>query len=392
MASKWWKIRREMARLREQIVALAGTLSESRRTRQHDRLRPETVRVQAGEVTSRSKVAVLLIFQPGGVPPTVELTCRHLVSKGYAPLIVSNSPLSPADRLALLPWCWHLMERPNFGYDFGGYRDALWWLEPQRENVQRLLILNDSVWFPAFEGEQLLDRLEMSPNDVTGALAAEDRRSRQAAGKARPLFLSSFMLMVSLKVLRSENFWRFWRDYRCSDSKHRTIRQGERGFSAAMSQQGSFSIGAVHTRAQLDALITGADEPVAYEWLAGLVTLDPALESRRLVLLGQAVRDELWLRSAQALILEFTDGQNFLSTAPLLCLQSLGLAVVKKSRDAQNFAALHTILACADSGRLSLLADVRQEMQTLLGRTPTMQLPATLTAPAAHPPAASQPP
>lgn len=367
-------------------------MSESRRTREHDQLRPETVRIRVGKVSSQPKVAVLLIFQPGGVPPTVELTCRHLVSKGYAPLVVSNSPLSPADCLVLLPWCWHLMERPNFGYDFGGYRDALWWLEPQRENLQRLLILNDSVWFPAFDGEQLIERLEMSQNDVTGALAAEDRRSRKEAGKARPLFLSSFMLMVSLKVLRSDHFWHFWRNYRCSDSKHRTIRLGERGFSVSMSQQGSFSIGAVHDRAQLDALIAVADEQLTYEWLTGLVTLDHALEKRRQVLLGQAARDEDWLRSARALMFAFTDGQNFLSTAPLLCLQALGLAVVKKSRDAQNVEALHTILARANSGRLTLLPGVRQEIQMLLGSLSTTLLSSTLTEPAAHPPAADQPP
>lgn len=392
MSVRWWKFRREVARLREQIVALCGVLSESRRTRKHDQLRPATVRVQVGQVSLRPKVAVLLIFQPGGVPPTVELTCRHLVKKGYAPLVVSNSPLSPGDCLVLLPWSWQLMERPNFGYDFGGYRDALWWLEPQREKLEMLLILNDSVWFPAFGSEQLLDRLEASVNDVTGALAAEDSRSRQNAGKARPLFLSSFMLMVSRKALRSDHFWRFWRTYRCSDSKHRTIRQGERGFSASMSQQGSFSIGAVHYRAQLDALIASGDEQLAYEWLTGLVTLDPALEKRRQVLLDQAARDERWLVSARALMLDFTDGQNILSTAPLLCLQGLGLPVVKKSRDAQNLAALHTILACADAGRLSLLPGVRQEIQTLLGRLSATLLSARPTAPAARPPAASQPP
>ena len=47
-------------------------------------------------------MALLLLYQPAGVSDATRWTCEHLVHKGYAPLIISNAPLSEADR-ALLP-------------------------------------------------------------------------------------------------------------------------------------------------------------------------------------------------------------------------------------------------------------------------------------------------
>lgn len=367
MALTWWKLRRECSRIRSQLGDALGTVTESWRQRRYDAHREERLLMQHGAVEQRDKVALLLIYQTGGVAESVLVTCRHLMEKGYAPLVVSNTPLSQVDQARLKPVCWRLLQRPNFGYDFGGYRDGIWMLEREHICPQKLLILNDSIWFPTHAGERLLEQLETDSADVCGALAAEDRRSRQQTGRARRCFLSSFMLMVQRTTLERKGFWRFWAVYACSNSKQRTIRQGERGFSMAMGDQEQLNLGAVQRRVQLDALIDRAEPDTLANLLGGLVTLDAALIARRDDCLKAPLRDTAWLNEARGLMREFTDGQNYLSTAPLMCLQQLGVPYVKKSRDPQNLAALKQIVASAEAGQLALHPVILQELKQIVG-------------------------
>lgn len=366
MALKWWKLKREFLRLKEQLSAVVGSINEPSLQRRHDAERFKNLSVQSGKIEQKLRIALFLIYQPGGVPMSLLQTCQYLVSKGYAPLVVSNAPLGLNDQALLLPWCWRLIQRPNFGYDFGGYRDGIWLLEQGKIIPDRLLILNDSIWFPVFANADLLDQLEAYKGDLIGALAAEDRRKHKVKGQARQPFLSSFLLLAQRPLLESEQFWRFWREYRCSNSKSRTIRRGERGFSYAMVRDGQFRLEAIQRRIHLDALIDATDLDSADSRLGDLVTTDPELKIRRTVCLTHPKRDEAWLESVKFLMREFTDGQNYLSTAPLLCLDQLRIPYVKKSRDSQNMAALRLIVERAKAGEVLIDSTVLAEMEALI--------------------------
>lgn len=84
-----------------------------------------------------ARVAVYVIFPRTGFEETHFLAVRALARAGYAPFIVSNAPLSPTDRDRLLPEVWRYLECPNFGYDFGAYRAAIFYSAPRCPGSRR---------------------------------------------------------------------------------------------------------------------------------------------------------------------------------------------------------------------------------------------------------------
>ena len=190
-----WKLYREMDRLRQAGQAAIGRLYEPFLQRRHDRNRDRVLAFHAGDLPLGPKVAVFLIYQPKGLRPSCLLTCRHLVEKGYSPLVMSNTPLGEADLRALQGVAWKVVIRPNYGYDFGGYRDAILWLQDQDIVPDRLMILNDSVWFPVWPGETLIDRMEALPVDLAGAVIHHAQRRRKIA-TLRPAFIESYFYIA----------------------------------------------------------------------------------------------------------------------------------------------------------------------------------------------------
>ena len=142
-----WKIRRELDRIKTQLQGWFGELVEPAQRKKHDAwlaqfspdlcLQPQTRRI-----------AVFLLYQPAGITDSTLASCRFLSECGFSVLAVSNAPVSTLDRQRLAPLLWRFMERPNFGYDFGGYRDAIHWLWRQHIEFDQLLLVNDSIWFP----------------------------------------------------------------------------------------------------------------------------------------------------------------------------------------------------------------------------------------------------
>ena len=101
-----------------------------------------------GVVPAGSKIAIYLIFPKTGVLPTHLHSLRYMIANGYAPLVVANLPLQPQDVALLQEHAWQVMERPNFGYDFGGYRAAILHIKSLLPQLERLALLNNSAWFP----------------------------------------------------------------------------------------------------------------------------------------------------------------------------------------------------------------------------------------------------
>mgnify|MGYP001121682791 CR=1 FL=1 len=144
-----WKITRELKRPFQQIPALPrllGTLLFG--AKYYDMFLARRIKITPGALPRGDRVAIYLIYPQDGLLPSHRLALDYLLENGYAPLVVSNLPLSDQDMAELQGSCWRVMERPNVGYDFGGYRDGFLSLEGDREHLKRLVLLNDSSWFP----------------------------------------------------------------------------------------------------------------------------------------------------------------------------------------------------------------------------------------------------
>ncbi len=237
-----WKVRRELNRIVNQITGAPRQAYDYQfATRRYDTGLRQQIRRFDGALPEADRVAIYLIYPSAGLLWWHERALRYLHDKGYATLVVSNLPLSEADRARLLPLCWRYLERPNFGYDFGGYRDAVLELGERLADLQRLVILNDSVWFPLPGARDWLDDVEALDVDFAGAASnygtprpeIEEFATMQWSYRVtHPNFhYCSFALCVGPAILRDPGFLRYWKGLRLSNDKSRTVRRGEIGLS-----------------------------------------------------------------------------------------------------------------------------------------------------------------
>jgi hypothetical protein len=240
------RTRWELSRLRR----MPQLLSEATwNTPLHDlKARFGAVRQTEGALAAGSAAAIYVIFPTRGLQASHKLALRSLAAGGYAPIVVAHAPLAETERAELLTLCWRLIERPNFGYDFGGYRAGILSLGTGLARLDRLVFLNDSIWFPLPGAPDWLAQAEEKSVDFVGAVsnygvphvALDDYR--EAAWDYDPtragFHYCSFALWFGSAVLNDPAFLRFWRRFRLSDDKFRTVRRGEVGLSQFLLRRG----------------------------------------------------------------------------------------------------------------------------------------------------------
>jgi hypothetical protein len=335
-----WKVKREILRLRQQIAWYWEILHARRRTRQHDRDRPRLVKRHEGGQPADNRIAALLIFQPGAMPASILEECDLLTGHGYSVLVVSNGPLLPQARTDLLPHVWRLLERPNLGYDFGGYREAVMHLWDEGVEPEELLILNDSVWivedvFPAF-----LDRLGAMEADVTGAVLRSKKGKR---------WLESYFFRFSKVALTHPGFRTFWQNYRLIDSKFGVIRQGERDFSVAINKQGLQIAALADNIAFLDRVGEAADEDLQLA-LAYATPATGGLAEDRARLMAPTPEPHWRTRALAHLKTTLSGGHVWTSQFPAVAVRLLDYPFVKKGREPIHVAWREQLLRAFDAG------------------------------------------
>lgn len=346
-----WKFRRELYRIRQQLQSIPEFFTEPARRRHHDAQRFAMLDAMDGAIDLRRKVALHLVFQTAGISDATRWTCEHLVDKGYAPLVISNAPLTQRDRELLKPWVWKMTDRANFGYDFGGYRDGIWMLQQWGIDPDMLIILNDSIWFPLNGTETLIDRMEASPADFVGALQLDALRQTTDVPKKKRPFFGSFFLMVKHTAWTHLAFRTFWTDYCITSNKYKTIRRGERGFSHAMMDAGIRSE-AIYAHGDLDrhiALMSNHDLRIL---LSDLVTIDERIETNIANAIADFKDTSSWRARALQIACKATEKQNVLATAPVTSLTEFRVPYLKKARDWNNIKALALIRQRMQDGQL----------------------------------------
>lgn len=267
-------------------------------TRHYDARIAGGIRRHQGRRPSSARVVVFLIFPDRGLLRSHLRTLEYFCGKGYAPVVVTNVPLAPADMSLLLDHCWSCVERPNFGYDFGGYRDAVLGLADLVPTLDRLVQINDSTWFPLPGAHDWLDEVEALNVDFAGAASnfgtprPEIRDFGSIAwnykSSHRNFHYCSFALCLRPAVLRNEDFLAFWRRLRLTDKKKRTVRRGEIGFSQWALASG-FSHGATLDVTTLDRDLDGLTEARLREIACELIIPEqPKLQSLWQQIVGQA--------------------------------------------------------------------------------------------------------
>jgi lipopolysaccharide biosynthesis protein len=232
-----WKVKRELARIVDHSTLLLKDVLASPRRNVHDWRAQQNQKVVDGKMTRGPNVALYLLFQPNGLLASTISTCNHLVEKGFSVFIVSNAPLSDQDRTALTALSFGVMERENFGYDFGGYRDGILHLLEDIAETEKFLVLNDSVWFPTLPNEDFLEHVLSAEADVYGAVLSQRKQHVNIR------HLQSYAFSFGRRILHSKDFEDFWTRLPLSNNREWTIRRSEMGLTNYFRSRG-YSVGA----------------------------------------------------------------------------------------------------------------------------------------------------
>lgn len=366
---KFWKLQRELDRVRSQILGWLTEPFEPFARYRHDEWLAKAQPIKLTHLVGR-RVAVFLVYQPMGLSESTIESCRVLSQSGFSVLLVSNTPISRGDQARLSPYIWCIFERPNFGYDFGGYRDAIHWLWRERIQFEQLLLLNDSIWFPvqSSQSNAWLDDLCDHPSEFCGAMELAGHRQERRRRRQKPAFLGSFFLLFKQRALESEAFRTFWNGYRMTSNKRKTIRRGERAITAAM-VRAEFPPHALLRREMFDEYVFSLSAPALRDALESVIAYDDSNQKAQTLLLQTYTDSVNWAEEARRAILDITNLQNLFVTAPVLCLAAFDFPILKKAQTYQNLRALQSIDHAYRNGHLSLHPVIAQEIKSILIRT-----------------------
>lgn len=185
-------------------------------------------RVVEGLLTNASGRYAVLVVYAQACPPMFTLNLIAALERaGYNIVLVSNGRLDHAATAELLNRCSLLVERANLGRDFGGYKDGIAITLRRFNNVKRLLLANDSVFY-------LDDGLDAVIGDLSGA----GDFVGVAEAFEHAYHVASFLLSFGEPVLQDAAFRRFWKDYLPISTRMWTVIQGECALSNRLREAG----------------------------------------------------------------------------------------------------------------------------------------------------------
>lgn len=315
----------------------------------------------AGDGKPTEKVAVFVIFQPHGVRDSIFLTLSHLCAHGYSVFLVSNAELLPDDLIRLRSYSWKILVRPNVGYDFGAYRDAVRYLLGLDLLLSRLVLLNDSVWFPSVQGDRTLSLMEGRAEDFVGVQEFyKKKRSFPLAEKGGKKFFPSYLLMFTGALVRSDAFRKFWSSYRISSNKLKVMARGERQLSFDVIGAG-YSSGCILSEASILKSIGDVKDFSAKKILAWCAFIDPVLDAQRAeiaLIKNPSISKEKTLQLISAAYRR----RNILGEIPVYIGEQMKIGLIKKNAQPLYRLARKQVAAASVAGEISLAEAVCQEV------------------------------
>lgn len=358
------KLRKEARRAVRKLRYLLALPELARLKRAWDRDWPAQLTLTEGAQPFGPRVAVLVLYQPEGLRASTLDSCDYLLAQGYVPLIVSNAPLSPADREALASRAALICERPNYGYDVGAYRDGVRLLDHLGQRPEHLALINDSLWFPLTPDNDLLARLEATGRFM-GGLVRKTRlhRDRDHNGTAAG-FIEAYFYHVNFTVPGgTEAFVRFWRDVPLTKGRE-FLR--ERRFSYAMTRAG-VPMGALGSRHLFLTEMAALPTPELRKVLHYAAYDSPQHRARGTALLETPDHPE-WRAAALRHIRRVVTTAPFYASFPYGSETTLRLGFLKRPSKPIYRAALQAYLRAVDAGDLPAPAPaIRAEIEAALG-------------------------
>ena len=320
-----WKIRRESKRFKMQFSQWSWFVFGAARKFYYDKFEQHKIQYTDGNQPVLKDIAIILIYQPDGIFDSLRFELEYMISKGIAPIIVSNVPLKEGDRNHLKDLSHLIIERPNYGYDFGGYRDGVKAILKRGYNPENLFILNDSIWFPLNKNCTLIDKARANPADVFGIFCND------VLHRKNKYHLQSYFYRFKGSLVASDQFRRYWQQITLTNNKHMVVRQCEMKLTQWFAKKGS-TFDALH---DLNGLFAATkklndDELLAYmRYLAKVSTRTKHLVSpyHNATQLSVEERAELDDHIEKGRL-----GKYFLNSHPLVLIREMNSPTLKKDK------------------------------------------------------------
>jgi len=326
------------------------------------------------------RIAIYVIYPINGVQQSHINTIKALAGAQYSVVVVSNLKLSIDSRTQVCNACWRLIERPNFGYDFGAFRDGVTFATPYFTNLENLVFLNDSAWFPLPGPKSWLTQIQEKEEDFVGAVTnfsveAPDLSSwRDFRWSYDPsienFHYCSFALSFKHRAFSSQAFANFWQSLRITNDKIRTVERGEIGLSQALLRAGLSHACTMDVR-NLDCCLRTMKYPELLSFVKDLVIPEePELLRFKLAVIAaseylvEPERSET-LRQAGLTIIART---GVAYAIPRYAYENLGSSFLKKSPLKSNDDARKIILQLTSELEGSEGEVIHSEASALVGR------------------------
>jgi hypothetical protein len=207
------------------------------------RLYIERFRIKAvtqGELDRKSnQYAILALYSSQPLPNFTANIIAALEASPVNLIVVANSRLEPYLRAQLLQRCNLLIERANLGRDFGGYRDGISVLMRSVRDIDRLVLLNDSLFYCQRGLAKLVEDL-CGPHEFIGVTEVFEIHYH----------VQSYMLSFGPAAVRNRVFRKFWRKYRPISTRRWSVHKGEVRLTRRLTKAG-FRPHILHQAAQL---------------------------------------------------------------------------------------------------------------------------------------------
>lgn len=214
-----WKIIREVNRLIKKPKNIFDLLFGPLMQRSIDRSRKSII--HDGTRRCTPNMAILLLYAPEGVPNDYYRMLDYLEKNNISAVVVSQLPLHEKDVSKLVSKSHLVIERPNFGYDFGGYREGVLTLLDRGYHLKNLFIVNDSIWFPLRSDSDVIEAALRDPSDLYGIYMNDQRK------KTHQYHLQSYFYRFGPKLTQHCDFETYWRGLIVYNNKDLTVRRNE---------------------------------------------------------------------------------------------------------------------------------------------------------------------
>lgn len=163
------------------------------------------------------KIMLLALYEKSTLRNDTKLLIEEAKSQGIFVIGVNTLKLKPenipADNFDVY------IEKDNYGRDFGSYQAGMKYIFDNNLDAacERLLIINDSVFFSIRGLKDFVYRLFNENTEVLGATENSQHSHH----------LGSFCIAVTGSIVRHERFKQYWRNYKLSNVRPLVIKRGE---------------------------------------------------------------------------------------------------------------------------------------------------------------------